>query len=122
MKSHSLAAVSLLCAGMFCSASSVAQSDGSARDLAQQSSKASATSNVPQRAGEASTMTDGVPNLMTSNLQPGELGIQTRLTVRQAPGQAVSEPDLKLMGAAPWVSGLAHRPSSQLQSPGGTPD
>ena len=63
---------------------------------------ADATSNVPPRAGEASTMTNGVPNLLTSNVQPGELGIQERLTVRQArravPAYA-GDPSLKLMGA-----------------------
>jgi len=121
MKSNSFAAVWLLCAGLLFAASSNAQQDGSARDVAQQSSKASATSNLPQRSGEASTMTDGVPNLTASNPQPGELGIQTRLTVRKAPRLAAVEPDLKLMGAAPRVSSIAtQRP--QPQSQGGTPD
>ena len=44
---------------------------------------ATVTSNVPPRAGEASTMTNGVPNRLTSNPQHGELGIQTRLTVAE---------------------------------------
>lgn len=68
-----------------------------ANDLA----AASATSNVPPRAGEASTMTNGVPNLVTSNVQPGELGIQTRLTVRRhAAASDRGDPGLKVMGAA----------------------
>lgn len=121
MKSNYLPAVSLLCAGLLFAAASSAQQDGSARDVAQQSSKASATSNVPQRSGEASTMTDGVPNFTASNPQPGELGIQTRLTVRKAPRRADVEPDLKLMGAAPWVSSIATQ-RSQPQGQGGTPD
>lgn len=63
------------------------------------------TSNVPDRSGEASTMTNGVPNLLTSNVQPGELGIQSRLTVRRAVAarsdpEASGSPGLKLMGAA----------------------
>ena len=79
------------------------------RPSASELSSASVTSNVPPRAGEASTMTDGVPNAATSNVQPGELGIQTRLTVRKyarapvaLPEYArapVAAPDLKLMGA-----------------------
>lgn len=67
-----------------------------ANDLA----AASATSNVPPRAGEASTMTNGVPNLVTSNVQPGELGIQTRLTVRRHAAANDSDPGLKVMGAS----------------------
>jgi hypothetical protein len=69
-------------------------------------SAARATSNLPSRSGEASTMTDGVPNLVTSNLQPGELGIETRLTVRRATPVAsalppyAGDPSLKTMGAA----------------------
>lgn len=65
--------------------------------------QAQTTTNVPLRSGEASTMTNGVPNLLASNVQPGELGIQTRLTVRQrlATGPAAAPaPDLKTMGAA----------------------
>lgn len=50
--------------------------------------EAQTTTNVPVRAGEASTMTNGVPNLLAANVQPGELGSQNRLTVRQR----VSEP------------------------------
>lgn len=61
---------------------------------------ASVTSNVPPRSGEASTMTNGVPNLLTSNVQPGELGIQTRLTVRKYAGPSAA-PDLRRMGAGP---------------------
>ncbi|MFC5496581.1 hypothetical protein ACFPOE_03465 [Caenimonas terrae] len=62
---------------------------------------ANATSNVPPRSGEASTMTNGVPNLLTSNVQPGELGIQSRLTVRKKAAPAYAgDPALKLMGAS----------------------
>ena len=58
-----------------------------------------ASSNVPARAGEASTMTGGIPNLFASNVQPGELGIQTRLKLRQAAPAYGGDPGLKLMGA-----------------------
>jgi hypothetical protein len=61
---------------------------------------ATVTSNVPPRAGEASTMTNGIPNLLTSNVQPGELGIQTRLTVRKHASVLASSPDLRVMGAS----------------------
>ena len=70
------------------------------------------TSNLPSRSGEASTMTNGVPNLLTSNVQPGELGIQSRLTVRRA-GAATLDKEpadgsrLKLMGAAGAASASA---------------
>lgn len=64
-------------------------------------------------------MTDGVPNLSASNPQPGELGIQTRMTVRKAPTQAAGSLDLNTMGAAPW-RGLTTQ-TSQPQSQGATP-
>ena len=124
MNTQFFAAVSLLSAGLFIGVSSGAQQQSSTRDLAQQSSQASATSNVPQRSGEASTMTDGVPNLSASNPQPGELGIQTRLTVRKAPAQAAVVgvvPELTTMGAAPLSSSVAAQ-AAQPQSQGGTPD
>jgi hypothetical protein len=60
--------------------------------------QADATSNLPPRAGEASTMTNGVPNLLASNVQPGELGIQGRLTVRPAAPAYGGDPGLKMMG------------------------
>ena len=66
-------------------------------------------------------MTDGVPNLSASNPQPGELGIQTRLTVRKAPVQAAVVPDLKTMGAAP-LSSSGITEASHPQSQGRTPD
>lgn len=56
------------------------------------------TSNAPSGAGEASTMTDGVPNARASNVQPGELGLQTRLTVKLAAPAHGADPALKLMG------------------------
>jgi hypothetical protein len=61
---------------------------------------ADVTSNVPPRSGEASTMTNGVPNLLTSNVQPGELGIQSRLTLRRALPAYGGDPGLRLMGAS----------------------
>lgn len=80
------------------------------------------TSNVPLGSGEASTLTNGVPNLSASNPQPGELGIQTRLTVRQAPAIARAAPSTRVMGAA--AVGLAARPRSHVPVAvqGGTPD
>ena len=59
-----------------------------------------ATSNLPSGSGEASTMTNGVPNLLASNPQPGELGIQSRLTVRPAVRFSRFRSDLNVMGAA----------------------
>lgn len=56
------------------------------------------TSNTPSGGGEASTMTNGVPNALASNVQPGELGLQTRLTMRQAAPAYGGDPALKLMG------------------------
>jgi hypothetical protein len=70
-----------------------------------QAQTADATANLPLRAGEASTMTNGVPNLLTSNVQPGELGLQGRLTLRPASPAVVAstsyggDPGLKMMGA-----------------------
>lgn len=91
------AAVSLLFAGLMASASSHAQHAQGAATL-----PSNVTSNVPSGSGEASTMTNGVPNLLASNPQPGELGIQTRLTVRKAVARAPSmESDLRSMGSSP---------------------
>ena len=59
---------------------------------------ADATSNTPSGGGEASTMTNGVPNALPSNIQPGELGLQTRLTVRRAAPAYGGDPALKLRG------------------------
>ena len=88
MKTQMSAALALLLAGMLGAAQAQPQAD--------------ATTNVPARSGEASTMTNGVPNLVTSNVQPGELGIQSRLTVRKAslppPPAYGGDPSLKLMG------------------------
>ena len=63
-----------------------------------------ATSNLPARAGEASTMTNGVPNLLASNAQPGELGSSGRLTLRPTSSGLLAstaysgDPGLKMMG------------------------
>ncbi|GAC1599513.1 MAG: hypothetical protein NVS3B2_00710 [Ramlibacter sp.] len=67
--------------------------------LAPEPAFASGTSNLPTF-GEASTMTNGVPNLLASNAQPGELGIQTRLTVRKTARAPDAPPDLRVMGAS----------------------
>ena len=78
--------------------------------------QAQTTSNVPERSGEASTMTNGVPNLLPSNVQPGELGIQSRLTVRQrvAPAPApAAGPDLRTMGAAGSARDAGPGPTGQ---------
>ena len=61
-------------------------------------SAADLTFNAPSGGGEASTMTNGVPNALASNVQPGELGLQTRLTVRLAAPAYGGGPALKLMG------------------------
>ena len=86
---------SLLLAGMMAAAGIASAQSGSA----------SATVDVPGKAGEASTMTNGVPNLLTSNVQPGELGLQGRLTLRPASPSTVvaataygGDPGLKMMG------------------------
>jgi hypothetical protein len=66
-----------------------------------QQTDANATSNMPSGSGEASTMTRGVPNLLASNPQADELGIQTRLSVRPARVAARAPSGLNVMGAAP---------------------
>jgi hypothetical protein len=58
------------------------------------------TSNMPSGSGEASTMTNGVPNLVTSNPQPGELGLQGRLTVRRYAATPAATANTKMMGAS----------------------
>jgi hypothetical protein len=95
MKKQLSSAMALLVAGLLAFGGAAQAQPVRASELA----AANVTANVPPRAGEASTMTNGVPNLLTSNVQPGELGIQTRLTVR--PDAAYGgDPALKLMGAA----------------------
>jgi hypothetical protein len=90
MKKQLSAALALLFAGL------------AAAQVHAQQPQPEATTNMPARAGEASTMTNGVPNLVTSNVQPGELGIQSRLTVRKAAPPPLpaygGDPALKLMG------------------------
>lgn len=89
----------LLLAGLLAAGGAVqAQQAGKVR--ATELAAADVTSNVPPRAGEASTMTNGVPNLLASNVQPGEMGIQSRLTSLQAPGGYGGDPGLRLMGAS----------------------
>ena len=76
--------------------------------------QAQTTTNVPMRSGEASTMTDGVPNLLASNVQPGELGLQTRLTVRpRVAAVAAPAPDLKTMGASRAAPDAGAGPTGQ---------
>ena len=90
MKKQMSAAIVLLLAGLGAGMARAQASEG--------------TSNLPLRAGEASTMTNGVPNLLTSNVQPGELGLQSRLTLRPALPSVVAatsyggDPGLKMMG------------------------
>lgn len=101
------AAKSLLLAGLL--AAAAATQAQQAHDLA----AASASSNLPPRAGEASTMTNGVPNLVTSNVQPGELGTQTRLTVRRHASAPGGDPGLKVMGASGAAAPVRTRPGSE---------
>jgi hypothetical protein len=79
----STTSMSLLLAGLmaFAGAAQAQQSKAEVRQGAHNMDKASATSNVPPRAGEASTFTGGAPNLLTSNPQPGEHAL-TREEVR----------------------------------------
>lgn len=95
MKNQMTAAMLLLLAGL-AGGPVLAQHAQGVR--ATELSSADATSNVPPRAGEASTMTNGVPNLLASNVQPGEMGIQSRLTMRPAAVYG-GDPGLKMMGA-----------------------
>lgn len=82
--------------------------------LAAAAARAQTTTNLPVRSGEASTMTNGVPNLLVSNVQPGELGIQTRLTVRQRVAAAPAPaPDLKTMGASGPAPNAGAGPTGQ---------
>lgn len=97
MKTRTFAGMSLLLAGLMVIAGAARAVDAVASN---ELSGASITSNVPARAGEASTMTNGVPNLLTSNVQPGELGIQSRLTVRRAAIAYGGDPGLRMMGAS----------------------
>lgn len=91
--------MSLLLAGLL-AVGGAAQAQQAGQVRASGLATADATSNMPPRAGEASTMTNGVPNLVTSNVQPGELGIQSRLTLRPAPAVYGGDPGLRLMGAS----------------------
>jgi hypothetical protein len=129
MTSKSIASSSVLLAALLACAgiAQAQQSTAEVRAGAHNMTSASATSNVPSRSGEASTMTNGVPNLMTSNPQPGEMGIESKLTVRRAGemssmvngvpnmdpndhaqnrarSYAGGEPNLSVMGASPAYS------------------
>lgn len=95
---HQKFAATLLLAGVVGLCTSGVQAQQMQTVRAADLSLADASSNVPARAGEASTMTHGVPNLSASNLQPGELGIQTRLTLRRATPAHGGDPGLKFMG------------------------
>ena len=101
MKVISSAGASLLIAGLLCvaGASHAQQRSGEEGATAHASGTVTATSNLPSGSGEASTMTNGVPNLLASNPQPGELGIQSRLTIRPATRFSRSRSDLNVMGA-----------------------
>lgn len=95
-----IAAPSLLLLASGLSGAAQAQQDDTMRRSAGKFTLTGVTSNVPPRAGEASTMTNGMPNALTSNVQPGELGIQTRLTVRRHATALAATPDLRVMGAS----------------------
>ena len=97
MKTQSIAGMLLLLAGLMSVAGAAQAVDAMATN---ELVGANITSNVPTRSGEASTMTNGVPNLLTSNVQPGELGIQSRLTVRRAGIAYGGDPGLRMMGAS----------------------
>ena len=114
MKVISSAGVSLLLAGLLGTAGAghAQQGIGEERPNSQGIGTATATSNLPSGSGEASTMTNGVPNLLASNPQAGELGIQSRLTVRPANRLSRSGSDLNVMGApaAPSLQQLRANP------------
>lgn len=56
------------------------------------------TFDVPQRAGEMSTMTHGAPNRLTDNTHHGQVGSHGPAIVLSAPV------DTTVMGANPWQS------------------
>lgn len=94
------AAPLLLLAGITFSVAQAQSGIVGGRPDAREMSRSDETSNLPQGAGEASTMTDGVPNALASNPQPGELGIQTRLRVRPARRQLADFAETQTMGAS----------------------
>lgn len=108
----SSAGASLLLAGLLgvADASHAQQWNGEERQTGHDIGIAAATSNLPSGSGEASTMTNGVPNLLASNPQPGELGIQSRMTVRPATRFSRSRSDLNVMGAPAAPSQQQSRP------------
>jgi hypothetical protein len=100
MKMHLSAAIVLLFAGLAAGAAQAqAQQPQPQPVRAGERAAADATANVPPRSGEASTMTNGAPNLRASNVQPGEPGIQSRLVVRGTAPAYGGDPGLKMMGA-----------------------
>jgi hypothetical protein len=91
--------------------------------VAAASAFAQQTSNMPSGSGEASTMTNGVPNLVTSNPQPGELGLQGRLTVRRYAATPAAMADTRMMGASGAKTPAAVVPATaEPGRQGGTPD
>lgn len=101
MRLHLLAATPLLLVGGMLAglAQAQGQSPGNALHVdARELNRSDESSNLPTGAGEASTMTDGVPNLLASNPQPGEMGIQSRLTVRPAQRPVAARPGTAVMG------------------------
>lgn len=97
---HFFAAPLLLLAGLTGMVAHAQSASVDGRPDAREMSRSDETSNLPQAAGEASTMTDGVPNRLASNPQPGELGIQTRLRVRPARRQLADRAETQTMGAS----------------------
>ena len=102
---ESSAARSLLLCGLFMVGAASAQQPARGLPQSAHDMTTTATSNLPSGSGEASTMTNGVPNLLASNPQPGELGIQSRLTVRHAARTASPPSALNVMGGAPEDAG-----------------
>lgn len=101
MRFVSCAGRSLLLAGLagLAGAAGAQQRPPAVQAGGQEMAGASVTSNMPSGSGEASTMTNGVPNLLASNPQPGELGIQSRLSMRPTARTARSG-NLSVMGAS----------------------
>lgn len=70
-------------AGMAQAQTSMGTDKAPIRAEAKNQDAASATSNVPNRAGEASTVTNGAPNKVTSNPAAGEMSSTTKSMARE---------------------------------------
>ena len=112
--SKQIGAMVLLVAGLAAGSAQAQSRQAALRSY--QPGSAEATSNAPTGAGEASTMTNGVPNLLTANVQPGELGIQSRLTMRPTTPYG-GDPGLKMMGAPGVIRPVLISPPECLNEP-----